>query len=146
MRISDWSSDVCSSDLQVASGRRPHISVYGDDYETPDGSCIRDYIHVEDLCDAHLLALGRLAAGGESARYNLGNGNGFSVLEVIEMARHVTGHPIPLVVAGRREGDPPKLVADAMRSEEHTSELQSLMRISYAVFCLKKKKQKRKNQ
>lgn len=100
--------------LQVASGRRPHISVYGDDYETPDGSCIRDYIHVEDLCDAHLLALGRLAAGGESARYNLGNGNGFSVLEVIEMARHVTGHPIPLVVAGRREGDPPKLVADAM--------------------------------
>src|SRR3546814_16335497 len=106
MRISDWSSDVCSSDL--------HISVYGDDYETPDGSCIRDYIHVEDLCDAHLLALGRLAAGGESARYNLGNGNGFSVLEVIEMARPVTGHPIPLVVAGRREGDPPKLVADAM--------------------------------
>src|SRR3546814_15884219 len=96
MRISDWSSDVCSSDL--------HISVYGDDYEAPDGSCIRDYIHVEDLCDAHLLALGRLAAGGESARYNLGNGNGFSVLEVIEMARHVTGHPIPLVVAGRRIG------------------------------------------
>src|SRR3546814_13455958 len=77
-------------------------------------SCIRDYIHVEDLCDAHLLALGRLAAGGESARYNLGNGNGFSVLEVLEMARHVTGHPIPLVVAGPRDGDPPKLVAHAM--------------------------------
>src|SRR3546814_9099342 len=94
-RISDWSSDVCASDLrilQVASRRRPHISVYRDDYETPDGSCIRDYIHVEDLYDAHLLALGRLADGGESARYNLGNGNGFSVLEVIEMAQIGRAH------------------------------------------------------
>src|SRR5690606_29597202 len=79
--------------LQVASGRRPHITVYGDDYDTPDGTCIRDYIHVEDLCSAHLLALRQLLAGAGSARYNLGNGNGFSVQEVIEAARRVTAHP-----------------------------------------------------
>jgi UDP-glucose 4-epimerase len=102
--------------LQVASGRRPHISVYGTDYDTPDGTCIRDYIHVRDLSSAHLLAVERLAAGGASARYNLGNGNGFSVAEVIEAARRVTGHPIPVVVAGRRAGDPPRLVADAARA------------------------------
>ena len=99
--------------LQVASGRRPHISVYGNDYDTPDGTCIRDYIHVEDLCAAHQLALRRLLDGAPGARYNLGNGNGFSVLEVIEAARRVTGHAIPVVMAERRAGDPPRLVADA---------------------------------
>ncbi len=99
--------------LQVASGRRPHITVYGKDYPTADGTCIRDYIHVEDLCQAHLLALRQLLAGGESARYNLGNGNGYSVREVIEAARRVTGHPIPVQVGARRAGDPPVLVADA---------------------------------
>ena len=99
--------------LQVASGRRAHIGVYGDDYPTPDGTCVRDYIHVADLCDAHLLALRRLLDGGGSARYNLGNGNGFSVREVIEAARRVTGHAIPVQVQPRREGDPPVLVADA---------------------------------
>ena len=99
--------------LQVASGRRPHITVYGEDYPTADGTCIRDYIHVEDLCQAHLLALRQLLAGGESARYNLGNGNGYSVREVIEAARRVTGHPIPVQVGARRAGDPPVLVADA---------------------------------
>ena len=99
--------------LQVASGRRPHIGVYGEDYATPDGTCVRDYIHVSDLCDAHLLALRQLLAGGGSARYNLGNGNGYSVREVIDAARRVTGHPIPVVMGPRREGDPPVLVADA---------------------------------
>lgn len=99
--------------LQVASGRRPHIGVYGDDYPTPDGTCVRDYVHVADLCDAHLLALRQLLAGAGSARYNLGNGNGFSVREVIETARRITGHPIPVIVEPRRAGDPPSLVADA---------------------------------
>jgi len=102
--------------LQVASGRRPHITVYGDDYDTPDGTCIRDYIHVEDLCNAHLLALRQLLAGEGSARYNLGNGNGFSVREVIEAARRVTGHAIPVQMGERRAGDPPRLVADASQA------------------------------
>ena len=104
--------------LQVASGRRAHIGVYGDDYATADGTCVRDYIHVADLCEAHLLALRTLLLGGGSARYNLGNGNGFSVHEVIEAARRVTGHPIPAVAYPRREGDPPVLVADARAARE----------------------------
>ena len=104
--------------LQVASGRRPHIGVYGDDYPTPDGTCIRDYIHVADLCDAHLLALRQLLAGAGSARYNLGNGNGFSVHEVIDAARRITGHPIPVVVQPRRAGDPPALVANARAARD----------------------------
>lgn len=99
--------------LQVASGKRPCITIYGNDYDTPDGTCIRDYIHVEDLCSAHLLALRYLLDGGESARYNLGNGQGFSVQEVIEAARRVTAHPIPTVTGSRRDGDPPRLVADS---------------------------------
>ena len=104
--------------LQVAAGRRPHITVYGEDYATADGTCVRDYIHVEDLADAHLLALRQLLAGGGSARYNLGNGNGYSVREVIAAVRRVTGHPIPVVVGQRREGDPPVLVADARAARE----------------------------
>ena len=104
--------------LQVASGRRPHITVHGEDYATADGTCIRDYIHVEDLAEAHLLALRQLLAGGGSARYNLGNGNGYSVREVIEAARRVTGHPIPVVAGARREGDPPVLVADARAARD----------------------------
>ena len=102
--------------LQVASGRRPHIGVYGGDYDTPDGTCIRDYIHVEDLCSAHLLSLRQLLGGAPSARYNLGNGNGFSVLEVIEAVRRVTGNPIKVVMGERRAGDPPRLVANAARA------------------------------
>ncbi|MGY0797607.1 UDP-glucose 4-epimerase GalE [Lysobacter sp. A286] len=103
--------------LQVASGRRPHITVYGEDYDTPDGTCIRDYIHVEDLCSAHLLALRRLLEGGDSARFNLGNGHGFSVRDVIEAARRVTNHAIPVRIGDRRAGDPPRLVADATRAK-----------------------------
>lgn len=99
--------------LQVASGRRAEITVFGQDYATPDGTCIRDYVHICDLCDAHLLALERLLAGGESRQYNLGNGTGFSVAEVIRAAEKVTGKVIPRSYGARREGDPPSLVADS---------------------------------
>ncbi|MQS07110.1 NAD-dependent epimerase/dehydratase family protein, partial [Streptomyces alkaliphilus] len=101
--------------LQVALGTREAIHVFGEDYPTPDGTCVRDYIHVDDLAEAHLLALDS-AIGGEHLICNLGNGNGFSVREVIETARQVTGHPIPEVAAERRGGDPAVLVASAERA------------------------------
>lgn len=100
--------------LQVALGQRDHVTIYGEDYDTPDGTPIRDYIHVMDLALAHILALEALEHG-ESRVYNLGVGNGFSVREVIETARRVTGHPIPVVVGERRAGDVPALVADSTR-------------------------------
>ncbi|GHE91660.1 UDP-glucose 4-epimerase GalE [Streptomyces longispororuber] len=103
--------------LQVAQGRREAISVFGDDYDTPDGTCVRDYIHVADLADAHLRALDA-ATEGDHLVCNLGNGNGFSVRQVIETAREVTGHPIPEVVAARRGGDPAVLVASAATARE----------------------------
>lgn len=99
--------------LHAASGRRPHISVFGRDYDTPDGTCIRDYVHIADLCEAHWLALQSLMNSGPSQAYNLGNGNGFSVQEVINTAEAVTGRKIPVINAPRREGDPARLVADA---------------------------------
>lgn len=102
--------------LQVPLGRRPHISVFGTDYPTKDGSCIRDYLHVMDLADAHLRALDYLAAGGASTVCNLGNGQGFSVLEMIEAARRVTGHELPVRLEGRRAGDPARLVASSERA------------------------------
>lgn len=105
--------------LQAASGRRPNISVFGRDYDTPDGTCIRDYIHVADLCEAHWLALQRLMEGAESAAYNLGNGNGFSVQEVIDAAKYVTDCHIPVIDAPRRPGDPARLVADASMARRH---------------------------
>jgi UDP-glucose 4-epimerase len=98
--------------LDVALGRRDHIRIYGADYPTPDGTCIRDYIHVEDLAQAHLLALEALGRGGQHI-YNLGNGAGFSVREVIDSARRVTGHPIPAQVVPRRPGDPAVLIASS---------------------------------
>jgi UDP-glucose 4-epimerase len=98
--------------LQVALGTRESISVFGEDYPTPDGTCVRDYIHVADLAEAHLRALDA-ATGGEHLICNLGNGNGFSVREVIETVRKVTGHPVPEVMAARRDGDPAVLVASA---------------------------------
>ncbi len=103
--------------LQVALGQRESIKVFGDDYPTPDGTCIRDYIHVIDLAQAHILALRALDKG--SRRYNLGNGLGFSVKEVIEACREITGHPIPAKVVGRRAGDPATLIAasDTIRAE-----------------------------
>jgi UDP-glucose 4-epimerase len=102
--------------LQAASGRRESITLYGNDYDTTDGTCIRDYIHVSDLCDAHLLALEQLTQGGESNRYNLGNGQGYSVQEVIDAAAKVTGREIPVVRGERRPGDPATLVADSARA------------------------------
>ncbi|MBO8142303.1 MAG: UDP-glucose 4-epimerase GalE [Firmicutes bacterium] len=102
--------------LDVALGKRPRFVIYGDDYPTPDGTCIRDYIHVLDLADAHLLALDHLARGGPSRVYNLGNGSGFSVREVYEAAVRVTGRRIPVEVGPRRPGDPPVLVADSERA------------------------------
>lgn len=103
--------------LQVAQGRREAINVFGDDYPTPDGTCVRDYIHVADLAQAHLLAV-EAATSGEHLICNLGNGNGFSVREVIETVRKVTGHPIPEVMAPRRGGDPAVLVASAATARE----------------------------
>jgi UDP-glucose 4-epimerase len=99
--------------LQAASGRRAAIAIYGDDYDTPDGTCVRDYIHVADLCDAHQLALQALLAGGASTRYNLGNGEGYSILEVIGAAERVTGRKIARESGPRRPGDAPVLVADS---------------------------------
>ena len=99
--------------LQAASGSRPHISVFGRDYDTPDGTCIRDYVHIQDLCSAHWLALQSLVSGEGSQSYNLGNGNGFSVQDVIEVTRLVTGRSIAVQDAPRRSGDPARLVADA---------------------------------
>ncbi|WP_435131197.1 UDP-glucose 4-epimerase GalE [Actinacidiphila sp. bgisy144] len=103
--------------LQVAQGRRESVAIYGEDYPTPDGTCLRDYIHVADLAEAHLLALDK-APAGEHLICNLGNGNGFSVREVIETVRQVTGHPIPAVSQPRRPGDPAVLVASADRARE----------------------------
>ncbi|KOU52249.1 UDP-glucose 4-epimerase [Streptomyces sp. WM4235] len=103
--------------LQVALGERESIAVYGEDYPTPDGTCVRDYIHVADLADAHLAAL-RVATEGEHLICNLGNGTGFSVREVVETVRRVTGREIPAVVAPRRPGDPAVLVASARTARE----------------------------
>jgi len=102
--------------LQVALGRRDRIMVFGDDYDTPDGTCVRDYIHVQDLASAHLLALRRLVDGGAAGIYNLGNGHGFSVKEILAVCRDVTGHPIPAETAPRRPGDPAVLIAAADRA------------------------------
>jgi UDP-glucose 4-epimerase len=101
--------------LDVALGRRKSIRIYGEDYPTPDGTCIRDYIHVSDLADAHLLALDTLETQ-EKLIFNLGNGQGFSVRQVIESARHVTGHPIPVEIHPRRAGDPAVLVASSKKA------------------------------
>jgi UDP-glucose 4-epimerase len=102
--------------LRAAVGRGTALTVFGSDYETPDGTAIRDYIHVADLADAHLLALEHLRRGGASQFLNLGTGTGFSVLEVIETARRITGRDVPHQVGPRRAGDPPRLVADASRA------------------------------
>ena len=104
--------------LQVPNGRREQINIFGDDYDTPDGTCIRDYIHVTDLAQAHILAVEYLQNGGESDIFNLGNGIGFSVKEVIDTARKVTGHPIPAVISPRRAGDPAQLVATSEKAKK----------------------------
>jgi UDP-glucose 4-epimerase len=126
--------------LDVALGRRKSIRIYGDDYSTPDGTCIRDYIHVSDLADAHLLALKALetdAAAKTRLIYNLGNGKGFSVREVIESARRVTGHPIPAELHPRRAGDPAVLVASSEKAirelgwKPHYTQLDEIIRTAW---------------
>lgn len=102
--------------LQAASGRRSEIQVFGRDYDTPDGTCVRDYIHIVDLCSAHLLALQHLVDGGASERFNLGNGEGFSVQQVIDTVEKVTGRKVKVVDGPRRDGDPARLVADSTRA------------------------------
>jgi UDP-glucose 4-epimerase len=103
--------------LKAASGEKPDVSVFGTSYPTPDGTAIRDYVHVTDLADAHIRALEHLRKGGQSEFLNLGTGHGYSVMEVIECARKVTGRPIPTRIEGPRAGDPPSLVADAEKAE-----------------------------
>ncbi len=103
--------------LEVALGKRGNVKIFGDDYPTSDGTCIRDYIHVNDLSSAHLLALNKIADGGESGIYNLGNGEGFSVNDIIQVCRKVTGHEIPVEIAPRRAGDPALLIACADKAQ-----------------------------
>ena len=104
--------------LQVPNGKREYISIFGSDYDTDDGTCIRDYIHVTDLADAHILAVNYLMNGGESNIFNLGNGIGYSVKEVINTARKVTNHPIPAKEESRRAGDPARLVASGQKAKD----------------------------
>lgn len=107
--------------LQAASGRHSCVTVFGTDYDTPDGTCIRDYVHVTDICRAHLLAMDRLCAGATSGAFNLGSGNGYSVREVVEAVSRVTGRPVPVMETGRRQGDVARLVADARRARSALS-------------------------
>ena len=102
----------------MAQGKRDQLKLFGTDYPTEDGTCVRDYIHVEDLIDAHLLALDYLKKGNPSTAFNLGNGKGFSNRQIIEAARKVTGHPIPVIEEGRRAGDPAVLIASSKRAME----------------------------
>ena len=102
--------------LQVPLGQREAVSIFGDDYPTKDGTCIRDYIHVTDLAQAHILALDYLLNGGDNNVFNLGNGVGFTVKEVVDVARAVTGHPIPAKIAPRRAGDPAQLIASSEKA------------------------------
>lgn len=99
--------------LQAASGRRDCITVFGTDYDTEDGTCVRDYIHINDLCSAHLLGLEHLVAGGDSRAYNMGNGQGYSIKQVIDVAKQVTGNDFAVNTGERRSGDPARLVADS---------------------------------
>ena len=124
--------------LQAASGRRAAISVFGQDYDTPDGTCVRDYIHINDLADAHVKAIEYLNAGNPSAAFNLGNSKGFSVREIIQAAEKVTGKTIPVKYEGRRAGDPPTLVADATLANQvlgwspHYTDVSEIIRHAWA--------------
>jgi len=104
--------------LQVPNGKREFVTVFGDDYNTPDGTCIRDYIHVTDLAKAHILAMEYLKNGGKSDVFNLGSGQGFSVKEIIETAKKVTGKDIPVIMGKRRAGDPERLIASSDKAKE----------------------------
>ena len=104
--------------LQAASGRRDNIKVFGSDYETEDGSCVRDYVHINDICHAHLLALKKMQANNTSAAFNLGNGTGFSVKKVIDVTKQVTAKDFTVIEADRRDGDPAVLVADSTLAKQ----------------------------
>jgi UDP-glucose 4-epimerase len=114
--LHDPEPHLIPSVLQVAAGLKPSLRVFGDDYPTPDGTCIRDYIHVTDLAQAHVLALEYLASGGQSTILNLGTGVGHSVMEIATIAEEITGHKVPREICPRRPGDPPELAADASRA------------------------------
>ncbi len=103
--------------LQVALGQRAELSIFGDDYDTPDGTCIRDYVYIEDLIAAHILALEYLKNGGESDVFNLGSNNGYSVKEMLDAAREVTGQEILATIAPRRAGDPSTLIASSEKAK-----------------------------
>ncbi len=124
--------------LDAASGHRPHITVFGTDYDTPDGTCIRDYIHVTDLADAHLLALQAVQGGKRSSAYNLGNGRGFSVREVIASVERVTDLKVPVILGERRAGGPAVLVSDASKAhatfgwQPRISDLDEVVRTAWA--------------
>ena len=124
--------------LDAASGRLPHITIFGTDYPTPDGTCIRDYIHVSDLADAHVNALKALEGGGPSCAYNLGNSRGFSVREVIDTAERATGLRVPTKLGDRRPGDPASLISDASKVgcelgwEPRIAELNQIIRSAWA--------------
>ncbi|MBN1254719.1 MAG: UDP-glucose 4-epimerase GalE [Deltaproteobacteria bacterium] len=131
--------------LEVAAMKRPLIEIYGTDYDTPDGTCIRDYIHVTDLVQAHILAMEALLNGHPSRVYNLGNQRGFSVREVIEVARGVTGHPIPTKESPRRPGDPPVLIASSERIKKelgwkpHHDDLRTIIEKAWRWILTEKK-------
>lgn len=115
-----YSNNLCGTEvlfLQVPNNQREYISVFGNDYDTKDGTCVRDYIHVNDLAQAHILAMKYLRNGGESDIFNLGNGVGFTVKEVVDTARKVTGHPIPAKEEERRAGDPSTLIASSDKAK-----------------------------
>jgi UDP-glucose-4-epimerase GalE len=124
--------------IQAAQGRRPHVEIYGTDYPTPDGSAVRDFIHVTDLADAHVRALEYLARGGESTALNLGTGHGCSVRELIQATGKVSGHPVPFREGPRRQGDPPVLVANPSRAGQilgwtpRFSDLETVIRTAWA--------------
>lgn len=124
--------------LQAASGRRDCITVFGTDYDTEDGTCVRDYIHINDLCSAHLLGLEHLVAGGDSRAYNMGNGQGYSIKEVIDVAKQVTGNDFAVETGERRSGDPARLVADSSLLQKELgwkpefTDLESIIRHAWA--------------
>jgi UDP-arabinose 4-epimerase len=134
----DPESHLIPRALDVAAGRAPALAVYGDDYDTPDGTCIRDYVHVVDLAAAHVAALDYLERGGATTALNLGGGEGRSVLELLSAVERVTSRPVPRQFGPRRAGDPPRLVADTTRAREvlgwqpHLSDLSTLLRHAWA--------------
>jgi UDP-arabinose 4-epimerase len=127
--------------LFAAMGRRPDVKLFGQDYPTPDGTCIRDYVHVSDLADAHVAALAWLSDGKPSEAFNLGNGRGFSVAEVVKAAEKVTGRSVPAEMCARRPGDPPVLVSDSAKARRHLdwvpqfSDLEDQIRHAWAWFA-----------